>query len=826
MSSSRTTKRKRSKAGAPATSSTRERAAAEEPARTDTEGKSAAEDEDKNDDVAPSISITTTSTGNGSDTDVKASDDVSGKGNILDSKQSAEKGGTKNEANVDEPINNGKSAESDKVAAKSPTEKIEGMTPATMLSIDASSSSTSSQDGTSTRRQALHVANDDDDREKRMIDLISHRSILLDRIRTCRESAENRIGEKSDGGINKVSADDLADEQEIAAFRSMTKQANQAARKTREAEGTGEKRTSISLRRGNSVGKRMNAALSSLVPGSNITSMTSGVNNASGQSTTIAAAKSSSISNPQSAEYKAEAKGASPLAKYTTTKSSGRLPINSLSNDPSATTTQTSTSIKSNKNHSPFPSQTTKQYDIPGRGRPPNSKNMKMMKTGGTQMGPGAPHTLASTQNLKKNASLPMGIRSGSMMPSGPNSFAAKQRPRVNFPEAIALREKRDQIESKLRSLMERRQSNASLTSGMMSGGGKIIPSSSFEDDITRRKATPGGVGIAKPISNSKKLLHPSMRNKSDSGLGISSPGALPNRRRTHWDVVLQEMSWLASDFIEERKWKLSTSRLLSSSIPPHGLSDRRKRASEANRGGNDNTPRDLPADTSSDNNGASSNDAPESLVSKKGDACRKYSVPVTDDEEMAKCRSQILSCMISQLDAAIKKGGSLENSDKHHQEALRSFAASRADIIRKTKDPIAKDFDSNSDASKDENSDESADETSDDKSGQKESHFENIDDYIEHFHSICKSKHKLAAKETAKALKSGKIKLTSKQKEMLEFVDKLWSRKPHSGAVISGSSISGITFGTATTIWKQRTQGSQILICPSRSLVSTIQHA
>ena len=349
------------------------------------------------------------------------------------------------------------------------------------------------------------------------------------------------------------------------------------------------------------------------------------------------------------------------------------------------------------------------------------------------------------------------------------------------------------------------------------------MPSSSFEDDITRRKATPGGVGIAKPISNSKKLLHPAMRNKSDSGLGISAPEALPNRRRTHWDVVLQEMSWLASDFIEERKWKLSTSRLLSSNIPPHGLSDRRKRISEANRGGNDNTPRDLPADTSNNNNGASSNDAPESLVSKKGDESRKYSVPVTDDEEMAKCRSQILSCMISQLDAAIKKGGSLENSDKHHQEALRSFAASRSDIIRKTKDAIAKDFDKNSDASKDDNSDESADEMSNDKTDRNESHFESVDDYIDHFHSICKSKHKLASKETAKALKSGKIKLTSKQKEMLEFVDKLWSGKSHSGAVISGSSISGITFGTATIIWKQRTQGSQILICPSRSLVSII---
>jgi hypothetical protein len=425
---------------------------------------------------------------------------------------------------------------------------------------------------------------------------------------------------------------------------------------------------------------------------------------------------------------------------------------------------------------------------------------------------------------------------------AGPNSLAAKQGPKVKFPEAMMLREEREQIESKLRKLLERRQNDGSVVVSS-----KILSSSSgLEDETTRRKSNPSGAVTSKPPSN-KKMLHPALNaaaTNRENGLEISSPAPLPNRRRTHWDTVLQEMAWLASDFMEERKWKLSTSRLISSNIPLHGLSDRRKRSSEAHRGGNDTTTtaaaaalRELPSDTNKNTTtttgDSSSTHTPEhhkkgARLSKKKDARREYSAPVTDDEEMAKCRSQILSCMISKLDAAIKKGGSLEVSDKHHQEALKHFVKSRSDIIRNTKNPndpmFANDSDIGSDPLKDNKSDSTTDEDSTDKSRQKGPSFDSVDEYISHFHSTCKAKHKLAAKETAKALKSGKIKLSGKQKEMLEFVDKVWSAKPHSGAVVFGSPISGMTFGTATVIWKQRTQGSQILICPSRSLVSTLR--
>ena len=34
-----------------------------------------------------------------------------------------------------------------------------------------------------------------------------------------------------------------------------------------------------------------------------------------------------------------------------------------------------------------------------------------------------------------------------------------------------------------------------------------------------------------------------------------------PQRNKTHWDYVLQEMEWLSKDFREERQWKIALAR-------------------------------------------------------------------------------------------------------------------------------------------------------------------------------------------------------------------------------------------------------------------------
>ena len=47
-------------------------------------------------------------------------------------------------------------------------------------------------------------------------------------------------------------------------------------------------------------------------------------------------------------------------------------------------------------------------------------------------------------------------------------------------------------------------------------------------------------------------------------------PQRLPRRRKTHWDFVLDEMKWMATDFHEERKWKMAAGTTLSSAVRRH----------------------------------------------------------------------------------------------------------------------------------------------------------------------------------------------------------------------------------------------------------------
>jgi len=41
----------------------------------------------------------------------------------------------------------------------------------------------------------------------------------------------------------------------------------------------------------------------------------------------------------------------------------------------------------------------------------------------------------------------------------------------------------------------------------------------------------------------------------------------LPARRKTHWDYVLEEMKWMATDFREERKWKVAMGKVLGQAV-------------------------------------------------------------------------------------------------------------------------------------------------------------------------------------------------------------------------------------------------------------------
>lgn len=115
--------------------------------------------------------------------------------------------------------------------------------------------------------QYLAAEEEETDQERR--EILAHRKILLKRVRQSKAMAQKRLDELL---AKDPKRKDETEELEIAAFNERARQATSLARKQArsEAEGQGEKRTSVSLRRGSTVGKRMNAALSSLGAGPSI----------------------------------------------------------------------------------------------------------------------------------------------------------------------------------------------------------------------------------------------------------------------------------------------------------------------------------------------------------------------------------------------------------------------------------------------------------------------------------------------------------------------------------------------------------------------------
>ena len=43
-----------------------------------------------------------------------------------------------------------------------------------------------------------------------------------------------------------------------------------------------------------------------------------------------------------------------------------------------------------------------------------------------------------------------------------------------------------------------------------------------------------------------------------------------PPRQKAHWDYLLEEMTWLAADFIQERKWKKAAAKKIARMVSNH----------------------------------------------------------------------------------------------------------------------------------------------------------------------------------------------------------------------------------------------------------------
>lgn len=311
--------------------------------------------------------------------------------------------------------------------------------------------------------------------------LLKHRKLLLQRIRQSKKAAETRLANPSTRSMATILAEytvdikldghtkgkDAEDKKlsEENAYKELGRLASQAAKKQRNQDEGADKRASLSLRRGSTVGKRMSAAISALSPG---------VAETLSDTATLLPAPSKvptptpppPPSNTKNVGKKMKKSGSSGILNST------QLPGVKNVNDFSANVTKKRSSIKSQK--------VTSQ--------------------------PRNPYTYGAT--------------------SHPIDNSPKQS--VIFPAAIALRERKKRVEEKLNKLILQRQNG---------------------------------------FKREEKNTESGSRVRINNGLELSK---FPQRRKTRWDYLMEEMRWLATDFCEERKWKRTSSCALSLEIISH----------------------------------------------------------------------------------------------------------------------------------------------------------------------------------------------------------------------------------------------------------------
>lgn len=367
----------------------------------------------------------------------------------------------------------------------------------------------------------------------------------------------------------------------------------------------------------------------------------------------------------------------------------------------------------------------------------------------------------------------------------------------VYFPEAFALRERRAAVRAKLSAMLQERQKQ------------KDTPAVSSQQPWEYKTGAP------------------------------SAPLKLPKRRKTHWDTLLEEMRWTATDFIEERKWKESSARTLASAVVANGVATLGIKSAKITSG---NDKRESGTDSVSkesemevDNAEAES----DSVADKKRLGLREYISPSTEDAKLTRQAAHTMSATISELWEVISEAGAFSPSDQLHRAARDRVLKLQGGSVESSKGNIEKSDMSTGVDSKREDPAGSTPELN--TEGMAKS--EQIDTET-NIDVTLTSKEKTRAQRTAfyqritetvslvsdrirkrKERRSRKafeesIALTSEQRKAIEFIEFVWNGNDSAGAVLDGSSGSGKTLVTCSLLWRHRSQGPHLLVCSPARLV------
>ena len=628
-------------------------------------------------------------------------------------------------------------------------------------------------------------------REKRIRSLILHRKLLLERLQQGRTAAQNRLNQLEEEDPSRKSETGAEERLRFAALgREITSLARKQSRAESTAGGDGsnatttDKRISLSLRRGASVGKRMNAALSSLAPGSTMQQQqqqqpqpqqapiagSSSVEATKTQQNTLApTAKPSPAPAPLVAA--AGAAGAdlarAPVAPITISESSlgpsAPIPV------PPVVVSNTATSKKA----AVAAVQPNESVSV-GRGVGPKAMNNRQMQQQQQQQGMMATGRASTKQQLSAQAQqLANNNRVGPPpLPPPPNVMGIPMRrpvpPTVVVPEAVVLRERKKAIGQKLLEL------NQSRT----------------DEDQQDVAAKPTGMTAS--------------YGREFAIEGVGPPSQLPKRRRTHWDTLLDEMRWLATDFIEERKWKANAAHAVANAV---SCAVEQKREEQLDSLLEDDDAMMM----------METDETAEALETVITNATTKPVAGSTDVESVTKPESwHVFGKDEDRLRAIARANASmvskfwsscLDDSRRNIMLNCETMKGNEGQPDKENSEKDTKSLEEDAKPSSLQNLSTALTEKKHAEADAISQNFETVSQLI------------VALRKSESKSKSIGANLLPHQAKGVGFMEDVW-KKGNVGCLLSGAGSSGKTFATCSVLWKNRANGPQLVVCSPDSLV------
>ena len=620
--------------------------------------------------------------------------------------------------------------------------------------------------------------------------LLSHRRLLLERVRQAKRAAQQRLDEIHQ---QEPTRREETLEQEMAQFKETSRIATSIARKqSLHADGSAagtEKRTSVSLRRGSSVGKRMNAALSTLV-GSSSASLLAVASSAMdlGDAAPEASASQSSNLPPTSVGSAAiPFGGPDPQSLPVATQSSGTITAmepNASSDANRGAAAANSAAVgrplkKDASNRaatgSAAPSSQLPRGGVPKHARPASSVGVPAGRSTGLKSG-------GSTSNKPGSHQLPQVPAHGRHLPPPP-----PPQPSVFCPETAQLRERKKALEAKLNLLLTRRQESSVVSS---QSPARSQPSS-------REAATPAA-----------RLRSSSLSGPSDHSKANSVNGA---RRKTQWDYVLEELRWLSTDVVEERKWKLAIAKSLALSVVGR-RSDPLVSTGGIRSGSVTTISNDLHTS--------------ESRRAVRASSSEEYHERTAEDLVTSRRVAGLMASMISELATAMGSAGGLyPENPQEYVDALNRYRACRDQRDRRD-EPSSQPGNVNIVGSMALSAAENGTNlhSSDDKvvattvCHRDDERETRISQFIDNL--VANVKSRTDSRPTKRnGLSTLPFSISAAQAQVIETVEDIWQRA-RAGAVVGGPPSSGKTVVACALLSKHAPSGPQLVVCAPLSVV------